>query len=110
MKKVMLVTFAVALLMSMMAIAQDSTKQDPAKPDTVTSEKTSTPAISLSGKVSDDGKTFVSDKDNKSYTVSNPDALKGHEGHRVILSANVNAEKNEINVRSVKMGKNDSMK
>ena len=110
MKKVMFVTFAVAVLMSMMAIAQDTTKQDPAKPDTMTSEKASTPAVSLSGKVSDDGKTFLSDKDNKSYTISNPDALKGHEGHHVILSANVDAAKNEINVKSVKMGKNDSMK
>ena len=64
----------------------------------------------ISGKVSDDGKTFVSDKDNKSWTVSNPDALKGHEGHQVTVSANVYADKNEINVVSVEMGKKDSMK
>ena len=52
----------------------------------------------------------MSDKDNKSWTVSNPDALKGHEGHQVTVSANVYADKNEINVVSVKMGKKDSMK
>ena len=52
----------------------------------------------------------MSDKDNKSWTVSNPDALKGHEGHQVTVSANVYADKNEINVVSVEMGKKDSMK
>jgi hypothetical protein len=110
MKKLMFVTFAVALMMSMMAVAQDTTKQDSAKQDNMTSAKTSNTAVSISGKVSDDGKTFVSDKDNKSWTVSNPDALKGHEGHQVTVSANVYADKNEINVVSVEMGKKDSMK
>ncbi len=110
MKKLMLVMFAVALMMSMMAVAQDTTKQDSAKQDNMTSAKTSNTAVSISGKVSDDGKTFVSDKDNKSWTVSNPDALKGHEGHQVTVSANVYADKNEINVVSVEMGKKDSMK
>ena len=110
MKKLMFVTFAVALMMSMMAVAQDTTKQDSAKQDNMTSDKMSNTAVSISGKVSDDGKTFVSDKDNKSWTVSNPDALKGHEGHQVTVSANVYADKNEINVVSVEMGKKDSMK
>ncbi len=110
MKKLMFVMFAVALMMSMMAVAQDTTKQDSAKQDNMTSAKTSNTAVSISGKVSDDGKTFVSDKDNKSWTVSNPDALKGHEGHQVTVSANVYADKNEINVVSVEMGKKDSMK
>jgi len=110
MKKLMFVTFAVALMMSMMAVAQDTTKQDSAKQDNMTSDKMSNTAVSISGKVSDDGKTFVSDKDNKSWTVSNPDALKGHEGHQVTVSANIYADKNEINVVSVEMGKKDSMK
>ena len=110
MKKLMFLMFAVALMMSMMAVAQDTTKQDSAKQDNMTSAKTSNTAVSISGKVSDDGKTFVSDKDNKSWTVSNPDALKGHEGHQVTVSANVYADKNEINVVSVEMGKKDSMK
>ena len=68
-------------------------------------EKASTKAISLSGKVSADGKTFVSDKDNKTWTVSNPEALKGHEGHEVTLKAHVDEAKSEIHVTSVKMGK-----
>lgn len=106
MKKLVLVSFMVALLMSVMALAQDTTKQDnQMKQDNMKADKTSTKAISISGKVSDDGQTFVSDKDNKSWTVGNPDALKGHEGHRVTLKAHADADKNEITVLSVKMGK-----
>jgi len=47
---------------------------------------------------------------NLDWSVSNPDELKGHEGHQVTVSANVYADKNEINVVSVEMGKKDSMK
>jgi hypothetical protein len=32
-----------------------------------------------------DGTMFVSDKDSKSWTISNPDAVKGHEGHHDAL-------------------------
>ena len=52
---------------------------------------------------------FMSDKDNKTWTVSNPEALKGHEGHHVIVKAQVNDGKKEIHVASVKMVK-DEMK
>jgi hypothetical protein len=57
----------------------------------------------LEGKIGDDGKTFTSDKDNKTWTISNPDAVKGHEGHDVRLSAHVYPDKDEIHVMSVKM-------
>jgi len=114
-KKLIFVTFGVALMMSLMAIAQETAKQDTVKQDSVTSSPTSTSTLStnpmsISGKVSDDGKTFVSDKDSKSWTVSNPDALKGHEGHQVTVSANVNADKNEVQVLSVKMIEADKLK
>jgi hypothetical protein len=33
----------------------------------------------------------------------NPDAVKGHEGHHVILSAHVYADKGAVHVMSVKM-------
>ena len=48
---------------------------------------TSTKAAHITAKISDDGKTFVSDKDGKSWTISNPDAVKGHEGHHVTLKS-----------------------
>ena len=113
MKKLIFV--GIALMMSLMAIAQETTKQDTVKQDSMTSSPTSTSTLStnpmsISGKVSDDGKTFVRDNDSKSWTVSNPEALKGHEGHQVTVSANVNADKNEVQVLSVKMIEPDKMK
>ena len=59
--------------------------------------------MSISGTVSDDGKSLTADKDQKSWTVQNPEALKGHEGHHVSVRAHVYADKGEIHVMSVKM-------
>jgi hypothetical protein len=77
------------------------------QPDTSKSN-TAMKAASVTGKISEDGKMFVSDKDGKSWTISNPDAVKGHEGHHVTLQAHVDADKNEVHVVSLKMAK-DSM-
>ena len=103
MKKLMNIFFALSLLMSVVLVAQDTMKQDTIKNDA------STKAASVTGKISDDGKTFVSDKDGKSWTISNPEAVKGHEGHHVALKAHVYADKNEVHVMSLKMAA-DSMK
>jgi hypothetical protein len=104
MKKLVLMSFAVALVTSLLALAQETTKPGEMKQDTPKAEKASAKAVSLVGKVSADGTTFV-DKDNKSWTVSNPEALKGHEGHEVTLKVHEDSAKNEIHVVSVKMGK-----
>jgi opacity protein-like surface antigen len=103
MKKLMIISFALALLMSAVAVAQYESQQ----PDNSKSG-TSMKAVSITGKISDDGKMFVSDKDSKSWTINNPDAVKGHEGHHVTLQAHVDADKNEVHVVSLKMAK-DSM-
>lgn len=65
----------------------------------------STKATKVTGKVGADGKTFVSDSDSKSWTVTNPEAVKGHEGHHVVLTAHVDADTNQVNVVSLKMAK-----
>ena len=57
----------------------------------------------LKGKIGDDGKTFTSDKDGKSWTIENPEAVKGHEGHDVKVRAHVDAANNSIHVMSIKM-------
>ncbi len=103
MKKLITICFALSLLMCGLTVAQDTMKQDNMKADT------SAKAVKVTGKISDDGKTFVSDKDSKSWTISNPDAVKGHEGHHVTLSAHVYADKDEVHVISLKMAA-DSMK
>ena len=104
MKKLMLVSFALALVMALLALAQETPKSGAMKQETSKAEKMSAKAVTVSGTVSEDGKTFV-DKDNKSWTVTNPEALKGHEGHEVTLTGHVDAAKNEVHVVSVKMGK-----
>jgi pentapeptide MXKDX repeat protein len=103
MRKLMTILFAASLLTSLSLVAQDTMKQDNMKADA------SAKATSVTGKISDDGKTFVSDKDGKSWTISNPDAVKGHEGHHVTLKAKVSADTNEVSVVSLKMA-GDSMK
>jgi hypothetical protein len=99
MRKLMTICFAVALLTFGVASAQYGTQNDNTKPDAAQK------AVQITGKVSDDGKTFVSDKDSKSWTITNPDAVKGHEGHHVTLKAHVDADKNEVHVMSLKMAK-----
>lgn len=96
MRKLIVVSLALTLVMSVVAFAQNAT-------DTA---KDSDKAVNVSGKISDDGKTFVTD-DGKTLTVSNPEAVKGHEGHQVTLSAHVYPDKNEVHVMSVTMGKVD---
>lgn len=106
MKRLLSISFALALAISLVALAQDTTKAAPAKQETAKAEKAPTKAVTVAGKVSADAKTFV-DKDNKSWKITNPEALKGHEGHEVTLTAHVDAAKNEIHVVSVKMGKEE---
>jgi|SRR5579863_332275 hypothetical protein len=103
MKKMIAIVFALGLLTALSLVAQDTMPQDTAKSDA------STKAANVTGKISDDGKTFVSDKDGKSWSISNPDAVKGHEGHHVTLKAHVSADKNEVEVVSLKMA-GDNMK
>ena len=85
--------------------------------DTKSDSSASAPLKNIKGTVKADGDkvTFVSDKDNKSWDVVNPEALKGHEGHHVQVSAHVYADKDQIHVMSVKIlpaskMKDDSMK
>ena len=99
MKKVFVVALALSILTGI-AVAQYGTSTD-----TKSASSASAPLKDLKGTVQAEGDkvTFVSDKDNKSWEVVNPEALKGHEGHHVQVSAHVYADKNQIHVMSVKM-------
>ena len=61
------------------------------------------PLKTIAGKIGDDGKSFTADKDNKQWTIMNPEAVKGHEGHHVKLQAHVYADTNELHVMKVTM-------
>jgi len=111
MKKVFVVVLALSILTGI-AVAQSGMGSDMKKDSSA-----SAPLKNIKGTVKAEGdKTwFVADKDKKSWEVVNPEALKGHEGHHVQVSAHVYADKNQIHVMSVKMlpaskMKDDSMK
>ncbi|HTZ98621.1 MAG TPA: hypothetical protein VMB18_19620 [Terriglobales bacterium] len=102
MKKLLLfvMVFSVMLL-GVNAIAQDNMGQG-------SSDKAAAaPLKTLKGTIKADGDkySFVSDKDKSSWSIMNPDAVKGHEGHHVELSAHVYKDKMAIHVMSVKMMK-----
>jgi hypothetical protein len=100
MKKLLILLFtsAVAFSLAMPVFAQETQT----KTETTT---TTTRLATLHGTVSDDGKTFTNDTDQKAWTVQNPEALKGHEGHHVSVKAHVHGDKGEIHVVSVRMMK-----
>jgi hypothetical protein len=100
MKKLWIVTFAVCLAFSLNAMAQEAGKScDMGKSNMAAPLKT------LKGTVKSEGDkiTFVTDADQKSWDVVNPDTLKDHVGHHVQVSAHVYADKDQIHVMSVKM-------
>jgi len=104
MRKLIAVCFALCLFVSGLSLAQDTMKQD----DSMKSDS-SAKAVKVMGKISDDGQSFVGDKDGKSWKIVNPEAVKGHEGHHVILTAHVYADKGQVHVMSLKMA-SDTMK
>jgi predicted lipoprotein with Yx(FWY)xxD motif len=112
MKKLMVCLLAITFAMSLTAFAQQDNNMTQTQADQAGAQA---PLMTLKGTVKADGDnyTFVNDKDGKSWSVMNPEELKGHEGHHVQLSAHVYADKNSIHIMSVKMLKggssNDSM-
>lgn len=99
MKKLLVCAIAISMLVGVAAFAQDMSSG--------TADKTAAaaPLKSIKGTVKMDGDKamFVADKDQKSWDIMNPDAVKGHDGHHVQVSAHVYADKGSIHVMSVKM-------
>jgi uncharacterized protein YdeI (BOF family) len=107
MKKFGVALFAFALWLSLAAVAQDTGAQQPSGEQGSMSQgqmsgKKAHSKSHLRGKISADGKTLT-DKEGKSWTIENPDAVKGHEGHEVSLRGSIDTANNSINVKSVKM-------
>jgi hypothetical protein len=100
MKKLLILSTAVCLLCTTAALAQETGKSC-----TMGTTSAAAPLKTLNGTVKAEGDkiTFVSDQDQKSWEVMNPETLKGHEGHHVQISAHVYADKNSIHVMKVKM-------
>ena len=100
MKKLLILVLAMSVMtLGTVALAQDMSQGSMHK------AAPAAPLKNIKGTVKADGDklSFVADKDMKSWDVMNPEALKGHEGHHVEVSAHVYADKNAIHVMSVKM-------
>jgi hypothetical protein len=101
MKKLCILAMAVCLGCSVTAAAQAAQNCNMGQGNATTSA----PLKTLNGTVKSEGDkiTFVTDVDNKSWDVINPETLKDHVGHHVQVSAHVYADKDQIHVMSVKM-------
>jgi hypothetical protein len=114
MKRSILATLAMAVAISGCALAQDQGRdRDKDKQDRSAAAQSdraaafSVKSLTVSGKVSTDGKTFLTDIDSE-WQVSNADALKGHEGRLVRVKCYVDTEKNSMKILSVKRDDNES--
>lgn len=107
MKKLFVLTLALFTFLTLGAFAQDQTatsKKSTKKSSTMSSESTMKAKSSkLTGTIGSDGKTFTNDADQSSWTISNPDKVKGHEGHHVILRGKTDESAKSVDVTSVTM-------
>jgi len=105
MKKLLILALAVSVMFTVAGFSQDASQ------DSGMAKSAPAPLKNIKGTVKVDGDkvTFVSDKDQKSWDVANPEALKDHDGHHVEVSAHVYADKGQIHVVNVKMLKADKM-
>ena len=109
MRKIFALALITVLVIGISAVAQDTMSQGTSQ--TASTEK-APPLKMLKGTVKTEGDKvmFVSDKDQKSWDVANPETLKEHDGHHVAVKAHVYADKNQIHVMDVKMLKGKSEK
>jgi hypothetical protein len=107
MKKLMLLVLAFAVVGHVAAFAQGTDKDS----DSMKMSADKAPLKSIKGTIKADGDkvTFVADSDQKAWDIMNPEAVKGHEGHHVELSAHVYADKMAVHVMKVKMLKDSKM-
>jgi hypothetical protein len=119
MRKLPIVVFAVALGLSLPAFSQyagssqsssneqgssaQTSDQQGTSADQGASKKADAKLHHIKGTIGQDGKSFTSDKDNKTWSIMNPEAVKGHEGHHVRLEAHVYPDKEAVHVMGVKM-------
>jgi len=94
------ILLAVVSLASISALTQQHARRGSVEQDRE-AWTASTKALTVSGKVSDDGKRFTTDIDSE-WEINNPDTLKGHEGQVIAVKCYVDSERNKIQVLSVK--------
>ena|SRR5215469_1413447 len=104
MKKLWIGMLAACLSLPVIALAQSQYPSQGGQQGATGQENSAAhKRASVKGTISEDGKSIVSDTDGKSWTIANPDAVKGHEGHHVQIMGTADASTGQIEVASVKM-------
>jgi hypothetical protein len=98
MKKWGVITVAMLLLLSALVVAQENTQKQTA------SRKT----ISITGRMSEDGRVLLRDATDQVWTVSNPEALEDYTGQEVVIRCQLMPDKKELRVVSVKLVKGET--
>jgi hypothetical protein len=101
MTKRIAIPLVIVVLASSLALTQEHGKPDGSNQDHPQTWTASTKALTVSGKISEDGKRFITDIDTE-WAINNPNALKGHEGRLITIKCYVDSDKNSIQVLSVK--------
>lgn len=97
----MAISLAFVVLTSSFGLAQEQAKPGGAGQEHPAAWTASTKALSVLGRVSDDGSRFITDIDTE-WIVNNTAALKGSEGRLVTIKCYVDPDKNRIQVLSVR--------
>ena len=95
MKKAVLTSLFLTLSIGVAAAAQNTTKLG----DSAT-QAAHPKAVTISGRISEDGKAFVSEQDDV-WEVSNAKTLAGREGQQVVVKCQLYPDKNEMRVLAV---------
>ena len=103
MKKIFVVLLGITPFLCLhQANAQRTPKAPTYRQPPALSSTSAVKATTITCTVSADEKRIL-DKDDKSWTVANPKILKGHAGDYVSITAEVDASKNRVTVKSVKV-------
>jgi len=113
MKKFVTLLFVLCLVLTMTGFAKEA-----AKPTTTVTGIVTDPMCAKSGdkakmadadcakKCASDGKyALVNDADGSVWTITNPELVKGHEGHHVTVTAHLDADKKEAHLMRVSMAR-----
>jgi len=107
--------FGLTLALSLSAFGQQETPQQsptthaPSGNTPADQSAAKAPLKTMKGTVQTQGENVVfMDDSGKSWSVMNPEELRGHEGHHVQISAHVYADKDAIHVMHVKLTKGEA--
>jgi hypothetical protein len=111
MKRLVTLLFAFVMAASLSMLAQEPAANPGGDKKVDKAEKKEAKAaaknksMSLTGWVKEqDGKTvFINDKDKQAWNIENMDAVKGHEGHHVKVTAKLNEADHSVNVEKLSM-------